>query len=141
MIEVTLSLTEARWAMARTGIEQPSPDSPLADPLALVEAAPEGSPAEQAVIRGLESRGLALSGGSVNPFLAAALEALAVPEKVWCLSLFGPAGAEMVHLAFKDGDAVECRRSSKGFALRFPLRAAEAKNWLDTRIQGARHGR
>ena len=126
--------------MARAGIAEPTPDSPLADPFGMVEPAAEGSPAEQDLIKALRSRGLVVESGSVNPFIAAALELLSQPERVWCLALFGPEGAEMVHMAFKESDAVECRRGSKGFTLRFPIPAREAKIWLDERIKGARHG-
>jgi hypothetical protein len=45
-----------------------------------------------------------------------------------------------VHLAFKEGSAVECRRSSEGLRLRFPLAEEEARAWVASKMAGGGHG-
>lgn len=139
MIETRLSLSEARWVLQTLGLE-PSQDSPLRDPLAVVAEAPPGSTAESKLAEALAARGLLLPGRRINPFVAAALRWLARPEVVWNLALFGGGGAEAVHLVFGEGAAVECRREPAGIRLRFPLPEAEARGWLDLQVGGGRHG-
>lgn len=135
MIEHALDLAEARWILQALGME-PSEASPLRDPLSAVSEVPKGSPAEEKVVRGLQGRGLVTRSGAPNPFAAAALAWLASPEKVWCLALFGPGGAETAHLAFREGSAVECRREPGGLRLRYPLPEEEAAAWLALRAEG-----
>lgn|GEM_PF-2070797 len=135
MIESRLTLAEARWILQSMDLA-PAAESPLLDPLSSVPEVPAGSPAEKKTKRGLLSRGLLTPAGEPNPLAAAALAWLASPEKVWCLSLFGPGGAEVVHLAFREGCAVECRREREGFRLRYPLPEEEAESWLDLRASG-----
>ena len=139
MIEARLTLAEARWMMQALNL-QPSGDSPLAEPLASVAEVPTGSTAESRVKQGLASRGLLLQGNAVNPFAASALRWLAAPQEVWSLSLFGRGGAWVVHLAFREGSAVECRRDGTGFTLRFPLPEMEARAWLAAQMGGGSHG-
>jgi hypothetical protein len=139
MIEVRLSLAEARWLLQALDL-RPSGDSPLADPLAGVAELPGGSSAEARVKEGLASRGILVAGGTVNPFAAEALRWLAGPEETWALSLFGRGGAALVHLVFREGMAVECRRDAAGFTLRFPLPEAEAREWLRAQMGGGTHG-
>lgn len=139
MIETRLSLSEARWMLRALDLE-PSRDSPLRDPLAVVAEAPQGSTAESKLAEALMARGLLLPGRRVNPFAAAALRCLARPEVVWNLALFGGGGAEAVHLAFAKGAAVECRREPAGLRLRFPLPTAEARGWFDLQVGGGRRG-
>jgi hypothetical protein len=140
MIEHALDLAEARWILQTLGL-QPSGDSPLLDPLSSVPEVPKGSPAEEKVVKRLQARGLATREGSPNPFAAAALTWLASPQKVWCLSLFGPGGAELVHLAFREGSAVECRRDASGVRLRYPLPEEDALAWLSLRTGGGGRAR
>jgi hypothetical protein len=135
MIESDFTLAEARWILQFMDV-QPSGDSPLLDPLFSVPEVPAGSPAEEKIKKGLLSKGLLTLKGEPNPFAAAALAWLASPEKVWCLSLFGPGGAEVVHLAFREGSAAECRRERGGFRLRYPLPEEEAQAWLELRASG-----
>lgn len=137
MIETRLTLVEAKWALQRLGAV-PSEDSPLRDPLAGIGEIPEGSPAEARLMKDLASKALLSSSGAPNPFLAAALLWLAQPDRVWSLSLFGPGGAEVLHLAFREGSCVEVRRSSAGFRLRYPLAADEAASWLELRTRGGK---
>jgi hypothetical protein len=139
MIEVRLTLAEARWLMQVMNLN-PSGDSPLADPLAGGSEIPPGSTAERRVREGLASRGLLLQENAVNPFVASALRWLAAPEETWSLSLFGRGGASVVHLAFREGVAVECRRDGAGFTLRFPLPETEARTWLSAHWGGGGHG-
>lgn len=139
MIETRLSLSEARWMLQALDLE-PSSNSPLHDPLAVVAEVPGGSSAEANLAEALTTRGLLLSGRRVNPFAAAALKWLAQPEAVWSLALFARGGAEAVHLAFREGTAVECRRESSGLRLRFPLHESEARGWLDLQVEGGRRG-
>jgi hypothetical protein len=138
MIEHVLDLAEARWILQVLGLE-PAPDSPLRDALSAVPEVPKGSPAEDKVIQGLQGRGLVTRAGAPNPFASAALVWLASPEKVWCLALFGPGGAEAVHLAFREGSAVECRRELGGLRLRYPLPEEDAAAWLKLRAEGGGH--
>jgi hypothetical protein len=139
MIEVRLSLAEARWLMQAMNL-RPSGDSPLADPLASVAEVPAGSTAERRVMEGLASRGLLLHGNVLNPFATSALRWLAAPQEVWTLSLFGRGGACVVHLAFREGAAVECRRDGAGLTLRFPLPEKEARIWLGAQMGAGSHG-
>jgi hypothetical protein len=139
MIEARLSLPEARWMLQLMNLG-PSPDSPLRDPLALVAEVPGGSSVESELAGALTARGLLLPGRRVNPFAAAALRWLAQPEVVWSLALFGRGGAEAIHLAFREGAAVECRRGPSGLRLRFPLPANEAREWLALQVEGGRRG-
>lgn len=138
MIEHTLDIAEARWILQALGLE-PSESSPLSEPLSDVPEVPKGSPAEEKVVKGLRSRGLVTRQGAPNPFAGAALTWLASPEKVWCLVLFGPGGAETAHLAFRQGSAVECRRETGGLRLRYPLPEEEAEAWLKLRAGGGSH--
>lgn len=139
MIETRLSLSEARWMLQTLKLE-PSSDSPLRDPLAVVAEVPEGSTVEVKLAEALTARGLLLPGRRINPFAAAALKWLAQPEVVWNLALFGRGGAEAVHLAFREGAAVECRREPSGLRLRFPLPETEARGWLGLQVGGGRRG-
>jgi hypothetical protein len=139
MIEARLSLSEARWMLELINLEA-SPDSPLRDPLAVIAEVPGGSTVEAKLAEALTARGLLLSGRRVNPFAAAALKWLAQPEIVWSLALFGRGGAEAVHLAFREGTAVECRRGPSGLRLRFPLPEGEAREWLAFQVEGGRRG-
>lgn len=139
MIEVRLSLSEARWMCQTLGLE-PSSESPLRDPLAVVAEVPAGSTAETKLAEALTARGLLLPGRRVNPLAAAAMEWLARPETVWNLALFGHGGAEAVHLAFREGAAVECRRKASGLQLRFPLPESEAREWLGLQVEGGPRG-
>lgn len=139
MIEARLSLSEARWMLQLMTLE-PTPESPLRDPLAVVAEVPGGSTVEAKLAEALTTRGLLLSGRRVNPFVAAALKWLAQPEVVWNLALFGRGGAEAVHLAFRDGTAVECRREPSGLRLRFPLPESDARQWLADQVEGGRRG-
>lgn len=139
MIEARLSLSEARWMLQLMTLE-PTPESPLRDPLAVVAEVPGGSTVEAKLAEALTTRGLLLSGRRVNPFVAAALKWLAQPEVVWNLALFGRSGAEAVHLAFRDGTAVECRREPSGLRLRFPLPESDARQWLADQVEGGRRG-
>ncbi|MGC8762803.1 MAG: ESX secretion-associated protein EspG [Acidobacteriota bacterium] len=138
MIELTLSLSEARWILDRMGIEPRDP-SPLREPLEGTAPAPEGSPAFQTIEAGLRARGLA-GGGSPNPFAAAALVFAATPQRVYTLALFGPGGAEAYHLAEREGSAVEVVRGPGGLRLRFPLDAADVESWVALRTKGGGHG-
>ncbi len=138
MIEVRLSLAEARWLLGTLGLE-PAPGSPLGDPMAGAGEAPEGSTAEANILRGLSERGAVTKDRAVNPFLSAALTWLARPEKVWSLSLMGRGGAEVVHLAFREDAAVECRRDPSGVRLRFPLAVSEVGRWLALHVDGGGH--
>ncbi len=138
MIETRLSLGEARYLLQVLDLKL-APESPLADPLGGAAEVPAGSTAEAGVTKSLTSRGLLLSDGAPNPFAAAAMVWLAQPEKAWTLSLFGRGGAAMVHLAFKGGSAVECRRDAEGFLLRYPLPEAEAEGWLRLHLDGGPH--
>jgi hypothetical protein len=139
MIEATLNPTQARWLLQTLGVE-PSPDSPLRDPVSGAGEVPPGSTAEGKLVQELASKGLLMPDRRVNPFAAAALRWLASPERVWTLSLFGRGGAEVVHLAFREGSAVECRRSSEGLRLRFPLAEEEARGWVASKMAGGGHG-
>ncbi len=139
MIEATLNPTQARWLLQTLGLE-PSPDSPLRDPVAGAGDVPAGSSAEGQLLSELAARGVLLADRRVNPFVAAALRWLASPERVWTLSLFGRGGAEVVHLAFREGSAVECRRSPEALRLRFPLAEEEARAWVASRMAGGSHG-
>jgi len=139
MIEVRLSLSEARWLCQMLDLK-PSADSPLRDPLAVIAEVPAGSTAEAKVAEALTARGLLLAGRRVNPLAAAAMEWLARPEVVWNLALFGRGGAEAVHLAFREGAAVECRREASGLRLRFPLPESEARAWLGLQVEGGPRG-
>jgi hypothetical protein len=139
MIEISLTLAEARWVLQSSGITPRMP-SPILEPVEAVPEIPPSSPAETGLVQALQARGLAGPGGAPNPFLSAALEWLSVPDRVWSLSLFGRGGAEMVHLALKEDAAVECRRSADGFRLRFPVPASEAEEWLSLRLRGGAHG-
>jgi len=139
MIEARLSLSEARWMLQLMTLE-PTPESPLRDPLAVVAEVPGGSTVEAKLAEALTTRGLLLSGRRVNPFVAAALKWLAQPAVVWNLALFGRGGAEAVHLAFRDGTAVECRREPSGLRLRFPLPESDARQWLADQVEGGRRG-
>jgi len=139
MIEARLSLSEARWMLQLMNLE-PSPDSPLRDPLGVVAEVPGGSSVETKLAEALTTRGLLLSGRRINPFAAAAMKWLAQPEVVWNLALFGRGGAEAVHLAFREGAAVECRREPSGLRLRFPLPESEAREWLTVQVEGDRRG-
>ena len=138
MIEVRLSLAEARWLLGNLGLV-PSPDSPLRDPMEGAGEAPAGSTAEANILQGLSERGAVTKDRAVNPFLSAALTWLARPEKVWSLSLMGRGGAEVVHLAFREDAAVECKRDPTGVRLRFPLAGSEGGRWLALHVDGGGH--
>lgn len=138
MIEVALSLPEARWILDRMGLTPREP-SPLREPLQGTAPAPEGSPAYRKLEADLAARGLVLE-GAPNPFVGTALAFAAAPERVWSLVLFGPGGAEAFHLAEKEGTAVEVVRGPLGLRLRFPLSAEEAEGWVALRSRGGAHG-
>lgn len=138
MIEVTLSLSEARWILDRLGIAPRDP-SPLREPLEGTVPPPQDSPASKKIEADLRSRGF-LIGEVPNPFTAAALAFAAAPERVFSLALFGPGGAEAYHLAQKEGAAVEVVREPSGLRLRFPLDAGEVEAWVALRTAGGGHG-
>jgi hypothetical protein len=138
MMDLSLSLSEARWILDRMGIEPRDP-SPLREPLEGTAPAPEDSPAARKIEADLRARGLVV-GDAPNPFAATALAFAATPERVFCLALFGPGGAEAFHLVEKDGAAVEVVREPGGLRLRFPLDPDEAEAWVDLRTRGGGHG-
>lgn len=139
MIETRLLASEARWLLDSLGLTPREP-SPLTEALASIDPVPSDSPAAGAAAAALHRRGIVSSAGSANPFVATALAWLAAPERVWSLSVFGPGGAELVHLAFRDGAAVECRRGSDELVLRYPFAADEATGWLERHAGGPHAG-
>jgi hypothetical protein len=135
MIETRLLRVECAFVLGRLGLE-PLALSPLADYLASAAVPPQGSPAEAGLVSGLHAKGLGALDGTPNPYLATALEWLAAPERVLCLTQFGPGGVETVHLVVARGVAVECRRHTDDLVLRFPLPEAELHAWLTLRTVG-----
>jgi hypothetical protein len=139
MIETRLTASEARWLVDNLGLT-PGEPSPLAEVLATIDPVPPASPAAGAAVAALRQRGIVDSSGSPNLFVATALAWLSDPERVWSLSVFGPGGAQLVHLAFRSGAAVECRRGPDDLTLRYPFAADEATSWLE-RHAGGPHAR
>jgi len=137
MIETRLLRTECAFVLSRLGFD-PVAHSPLADYLASVAVPPQGSPAEAELVSGLHAKGLGALDGTPNPHLATALEWLADPERVLCLTQFGPGGVETLHLVVTRGVAVECRRRTDDLVLRFPLPEAEIPSWLTLRTSEGR---